>query len=696
MQTPPSSSAAAERIRTLREEIRAHDHSYYVLDRPTISDAAYDRLFGELVSLEEAHPELVTSDSPTQRVGATPSAAFARVPHRVPMLSLANVFEEEEATHWYEGVLRRLDDALQHPLRLVCEPKFDGLAVELIYEDGIFQSGSTRGDGEVGEDVTPNLRTIRSLPLALRDHPEGRLEVRGEVVMFKEDFAALNRRQEEAGDRPFANPRNAAAGSLRQLDPKITASRPLQFFAYEVLGAPEHLQGHLQRLRWLGERGLRLSPDIQETEDLDGVLRYWRGMEGRRGALPYLVDGVVVKVDDDGYRELLGQVSRSPRWAIACKFPPEEETTTVVDIDVQVGRTGTLTPVAFLEPVHVGGVVVSRATLHNEDELRRKDVRIGDRVVVRRAGDVIPEVVSVVLEARTGSERVFEFPTTCPSCGSEVYREEGKVAWVCQNTSCPMQLEGRILHFASRRAMDIRGLGEEMVAQLVRRGLVRDFGDIYDLQSEQLADLDRVVGENTYKVGAKVGTKVWEEIQKSKTRPLHRLYTAFGIRLVSEAMARELASHFPDVLALFETPAEAIEAIPAFGEVRAQAVVNFFSTPDNRRMIEHLLAVGVRPQAPPPPAPVAEEGPLAGKAFVLTGELQRFGRDEAKAAIERAGGRVTGSVSSKTDYVVAGADAGGTKMRGAEKFGVPILDEEALLALLGDSATPAHEGGEET
>lgn len=692
MQTPPSPTAAADRIRELREEIRAHDHRYYVLDRPTISDAAYDRLMRELERLEAAHPELVTPDSPTQRVGATPSAAFARVPHRVPMLSLANVFAEEEATHWFDGIHKRLADELEGALRLVCEPKFDGLAVELVYEDGLFVAGSTRGDGEVGEDVTPNLRTIRTIPLALLGKVPGRLEVRGEVVMLKEDFAALNERQAEAGERPFANPRNAAAGSLRQLDPKITASRPLRFFAYEVLGAPPELERHGERLRWLGELGFSLSPDLREVEDVEGLLSYWRTMEDKRHDLPYLVDGVVVKVDEDRHRELLGQVARSPRWAIACKFPPEEETTTVRDIGVQVGRTGTLTPVAFLEPVHVGGVVVSRATLHNEDELRRKDVRIGDRVVVRRAGDVIPEIVAVVPEARTGDERVFEFPSTCPSCGAEVYREEGKVAWVCQNASCPSQLEGRILHFASRRAMDIRGLGEEMVAQLVRKGLVRDFGDLYDLEAEQLADLDRVVGDKTYKVGNKVGEKVWQEIQKSKTRPLHRLYTAFGIRLVSEAMAKALASHFPDVRALFTTPAEAIEAIPAFGKVRAEAVVNFFSTEANQRMIEHLLEVGVRPVAPAPAPPATEGGPLAGKAFVLTGELTGFTRDEAKAAIEAAGGRVTGSVSGRTAYVVVGADAGGTKLRAAEKHGVPLLDEEELIALLQGAVRQGEEG----
>lgn len=684
---PPSPDVEA-RIQQLRREIREHDHRYYVLDAPIISDAAYDKLLRELQDLERAHPELVTPDSPTQRVGAAPSEAFRRVPHRVPMLSLANVFDEEEAANWYRGIRKRLEDegilAPDQPIPLYCEPKFDGLAVELVYEDGRFVSGSTRGDGEVGEDVTPNLRTIRSIPLELRAEAPGRLEVRGEVVMHKSDFAALNRRQEEAGDRTFANPRNAAAGSLRQLDPRITASRPLVFYAYEVLGADAHRNRHSARLEWLSQLGFRLSPDRRIAHEMEEVYEYWRWMLERRFDLPYLVDGIVVKVDDDRLREVLGQVARSPRWAIACKFPPEEEITTVRDIGVQVGRTGTLTPVAFLEPVHVGGVVVSRATLHNEDELRRKDVRIGDRVVVRRAGDVIPEVVSVIKETRTGEEVEFHFPRHCPSCGTEVFREEGKAAWVCQNASCPAQIEGRLLHFASRGAMDIRGLGEEMVGQLVERGIVRDFADLYELTAEQIADLDRVVGEKRYKVGIKVGRKVADEIEKSKTRPLHRLYTALGIRLVSEAMARELASRFPKIEELFHTPPEAIEGIPGFGAVRARAVTDFFHKPENQEVIERLLAAGVRPPAEAPALPRVEGSPLAGKAFVLTGELSSMTRDRAKAEIERRGGRVTGSVSGKTDFVVAGREPGSNKIAGAQKHGVPVIDEETFMEMLAE------------
>ena len=685
MSRPPSTDVQ-RRLEELRREIREHDYRYYVLDAPIISDAQYDRLMRELEELERAHPELVTPDSPTQRVGGAPSEAFRRVPHRVPMLSLANVFDEEEAASWYRSIRKRLEEeellAPGAPIALYCEPKFDGLAVELVFEDGRFVSGSTRGDGEVGEDVTPNLRTIRSIPLQLREEVPGRVEVRGEVVMHKSDFAELNRRQEEAGDRTFANPRNAAAGSLRQLDPRITASRPLVFYAYEVLGGPAELSLHSERMEWLARLGFRLAADRRRAESMEEVYAYWRTMLERRNELPYLVDGIVVKVDDDRFRNALGQVARSPRWAIACKFPPQEEVTVVRNIEVNVGRTGVLTPVAILEPVHVGGVVVSRATLHNEDELRRKDVRIGDRVVVRRAGDVIPEVVTVIQDARTGNEVEFQFPSECPSCGSPVFREPGKAAWVCQNTSCPAQIEARILHYASRSAMDIRGLGEELVRQLVQRGLVRDFADLYELTAEQIADLDRVVGEKTYKVGMKIARKVVKEIEESKTRSLNRFYTALGIRLVSETMARELASRFPDVRQLFETPPEALEAIPGFGEVRGRAVSDFFSKSENRRVIERLFAAGVHPAVEAPSLPRIEGSPLSGKAFVLTGELSSMTRDQAKAEIERRGGRVTGSVSSKTDYVVAGRDPGTNKLTGAQKHGVPVIDEAAFLKML--------------
>jgi len=688
----PNRSDVARRIEALRAEIREHDHRYYVLDAPVISDAQYDQLMRELQELEAQHPELVTPDSPTQRVGAPPSEAFRRVPHRVPMLSLANVFNEEEAESWYRGIVRRLeeDELLREgeAIPLYCEPKFDGLAVELVYQDGLFVEGSTRGDGEVGEEVTANLRTVRSVPLRLAIEAPGRVEVRGEIVMHKEDFEALNeqrrieneKRKQEG--RPlldeFANPRNAAAGSLRQPDPRVTASRPVVFYAYEVLGAPEWLDRHSARIEWLRQAGVRISPHRLAASTLDEVFAYWKRMLEARDELPYLIDGIVVKVDDDRMRAALGQVARSPRWAVACKFPPEEEFTTVRDIQVQVGRTGVITPVAILEPVKVGGVTVERATLHNEDELRRKDVRIGDTVVVRRAGDVIPEVVSVVTHARKGTEREFVFPKHCPSCGSEIFREPGKAAWVCQNASCPQQIKERLFHFGSRSAMDIRGLGRVFVDQLVESGLVTDFADLYTLTVQKLLDAKL---EGVAQVSAK---NLVDQIEASKTRPLHRFYTALGIRMVSETMARELADRFPDVRALYETPPEEIEKIPGFGAVRAKAVCDFFRTEENRRVIDRLLEAGVRPALNTTTAPRVEGSPFAGKTVVLTGDLAAYTREQAKAEIERRGGKVTGSVSGKTDYVVAGAKPGANKMAGAQKHGVPVIDEETFLRMLAE------------
>jgi len=676
------------RVDELRDEIRAHDHRYYVLDQPTVSDAAYDRLYRELVELEQAHPELISPDSPTQRVGGAPAAGFARVVHRRPMLSLANVFDDAEVEDFDAGLRKRLDlgDA---PVRYVCEPKFDGLAVELVYERGVLVQGSTRGDGEVGEDVTANLRTIRSVPLRLHGDAPERLEVRGEVVMFKRDFAALNRRQEEAGDKVFANPRNAAAGSLRQLDPRITQRRPLTFFAYEVGESTERFATHEAKLRRLVALGFKESGEWRVAHGAEDVKRFWQSILDRRHALPYDVDGVVVKVDDEDLRTRLGQVSKSPRWAVAYKFPPEEETTTVDAIEVQVGRTGVLTPVAHLAPVRVGGVVVARATLHNEDELRRKDVRVGDRVVVRRAGDVIPEVVKVVAEARTGDEKEFVFPRHCPACGAEVTREvleedeEGReqklaAAWRCTNAACPAQIKERLRHFVSRRAMDIEGLGDELVEQLVDKGLVRDFSDIYRLGADDWSNLDRVVGEETYKIGSKVGNKLYEGVQKSKDVPLRRFYNALGIRGVNEAFGAVLARRFPDVHELFDVSIDDLTSIAGVGPTRARWIRAFFDREENRRVIDHLLAMGVQPQ----PEAAVEGGVFSGKTVVLTGTLGRFSRDEAKAEVERRGGKVSGSVSKKTDLVVAGAEAG-SKLKKAQDLGVRVVDEDEFVALLG-------------
>ncbi|WP_373045645.1 NAD-dependent DNA ligase LigA [Vulgatibacter sp.] len=690
MAAKSSSPEVSRRVEELREEIRDHDHRYYVLDQPIISDAAYDKLSRELQELEAAHPELRTPDSPTQRVGGAPAPGFAKVVHRRPMLSLANVFDEGELEDFDAGLRRRLDLGEGQPIRYTCEPKFDGLAVELIYEEGRFVQGSTRGDGEVGEDVTGNLRTIRSVPLRLHGTAPARLEVRGEVVMFKRDFAALNRRQEEAGEKVFANPRNAAAGSLRQLDPKITASRPLTFFAYEVGESTEAFACHEEKLRRLAALGFKESGAWRIASGVEELKSYWKSILEQRHELPYEVDGVVVKVDDEDLRARLGQVSKSPRWAVAYKFPPEEETTRVEKIDVQVGRTGVLTPVAHLVPVRVGGVMVARATLHNEDELRRKDVRVGDRVVVRRAGDVIPEVVKVVVEVRTGREEPFEFPKTCPACGAEVTREvleedeSGKsvklaAAWRCTNSACPAQLKERLRHFVSRRAMDIEGLGNELVEQLVEKGHVRDFADIYRLGAEDWSNLDRVVGEETYKIGPKVGQKLADGVERSKHVPLRRFYNALGIRGVNEAFAAVLAKRYPAVDALVRADKAELELLPGVGPTRASWIRQFFDREENREVIRHLLEVGVEPQ---PEAAVQTGGAFAGKTVVLTGTLAAFSRDQAKAEIERRGGKVSGSVSKKTDLVVAGADAG-SKRKKAQELGVAVVDEAGFVEMLG-------------
>jgi len=733
-----SKTAAAKRIAALREEILEHDRRYYVLDEPVISDAAYDALFRELQTLEAEHPDLVTPESPTQRVGGAPAEGFEKVVHRVPMLSLANVFSDEDLDDFDTRMRNLLDskdgrglrrkaktagkrddshlDPRFHPwiqdeadggapFPFFCEPKFDGLAVELVYEDGVFVRGATRGDGEVGEDITPNLRTVHSIPLKLAKPVPGRLEVRGEVVMLRKDFEALNRRQEEARDaelarresepegrrralpKLFANPRNAAAGSLRQLDPKITASRPLTFYAYEVAQEAGTFRSHGERLHWLESLGFRLSGEDARADGIAEAKAYRSRLLARRNDLPYQVDGVVVKIDDDGLRHELGAVARSPRWAVAYKFPPDEETTRVEKIDVQVGRTGILTPVAFLEPVHVGGVVVSRATLHNEDELRRKDVRQGDRVVVRRAGDVIPEVVRVVEEVRTGAEKEFHFPKRCPSCGTEVFREEDKAAWRCLNASCPAQLEGRLIHFASRRAMDIEGLGDEIAAQLVQKGVVRDFSDLYDLRASDWSKLDRVVGDKVYTLGDLVGGKLADAVEASKHRRLRSFYNALGIHLVSETMGKTLAAHFPDARSLFTADEAAIETLPGFGPVRAKAVTAFFHAEQNQRVIERLFAAGVAPvpEAAPAQAEGAAAGPFAGKTVVITGALQRYDRDQAKERVEQAGGKTTGSVSKKTDFLIVGEEKGPTtKLRKAQELGIPILDEAKFLEMLGE------------
>ncbi|MCD6128333.1 NAD-dependent DNA ligase LigA [Candidatus Bipolaricaulota bacterium] len=659
------------RIEKLREEIRKHDYYYYVLNQPIISDAEYDRLFRELQELEQKYPQLVTPDSPTQRVGAPPAEEFRPVRHALPMLSLQNCFTEEEFLDWDRRVRRLLGG--EKPV-YVCEPKLDGLSVELIYEDGVFTVGSTRGDGYTGEDVTQNLRTIKQVPLRLLSDeipPPRLLEVRGEVYMEKEAFKRLNEERAKSGEPLFANPRNAAAGSLRQLDPGVTASRPLKLFCY-ALGRVEGIEIKSQEelLVTLPKLGFPVNPLWRRCETPEEAIDFYHELLERREELPYEADGMVVKVNDFAQREVLGEVSRAPRWAIAFKFPAEEATTRVLDIVVQVGRTGALTPVAILEPVEVSGVTVSRATLHNEDEVRRKDVRIGDWVVVRRAGEVIPEIVKSIPERRTGEEKEFKMPTRCPVCGGPVVRPPGEVVHRCENLSCPARIKESIRHFASRRAADIEGLGEKLVDQLVDKGLVRRISDLYHLTKEQLAALERM--------GDKSAQNLLDQLERSKGMSLARFIYALGIRYVGEHIAEVLAERFGSIDELARASYEELVEIPEIGPRIAQSIVDFFASEDNRRLIEELKAVGIDPRAERP----KEKGPLAGKTLVFTGRLSDMTREEAKRLVESLGGKVASSVSRKVDYVVVGEDPG-SKLDRARELGIPTLTEEEFRKLVG-------------
>ena len=659
------------RIEKLREEIRKHDYYYYVLNQPIISDAEYDRLFRELQELEQKYPQLVTPDSPTQRVGAPPAEEFRPVRHALPMLSLQNCFTEEEFLDWDRRVRRLLGG--EKPV-YVCEPKLDGLSVELVYEDGVFTVGSTRGDGYTGEDVTQNLRTIKQVPLRLLSDeipPPRLLEVRGEVYMEKEAFKRLNEERAKSGEPLFANPRNAAAGSLRQLDPGVTASRPLKLFCY-ALGRVEGIEIKSQEelLVTLPKLGFPVNPLWRRCETPEEAIDFYHELLERREELPYEADGMVVKVNDFAQREVLGEVSRAPRWAIAFKFPAEEATTRVLDIVVQVGRTGALTPVAILEPVEVSGVTVSRATLHNEDEVRRKDVRIGDWVVVRRAGEVIPEIVKSIPERRTGEEKEFKMPTRCPVCGGPVVRPPGEVVHRCENLSCPARIKESIRHFASRRAADIEGLGEKLVDQLVDKGLVRRISDLYHLTKEQLAALERM--------GDKSAQNLLEQLERSKGMSLARFIYALGIRYVGEHIAEVLAERFGSIDELARASYEELVEIPEIGPRIAQSIVDFFASEDNRRLIEELKAVGIDPRAERP----KEKGPLAGKTLVFTGRLSDMTREEAKRLVESLGGKVASSVSRKVDYVVVGEDPG-SKLDRARELGIPTLTEEEFKKLVG-------------
>ena len=666
------SQGPVARARELREALDLFNYQYYVLDAPTVPDAQYDRFFRELQALEEAHPELRTPDSPTQRVGSAPREGFREIRHKVPMLSLNNGFSEEDVLHFD----RRVREILQREqVAYACEPKFDGLAVSLLYRDGRLDEGSTRGDGETGEDVTANLRTIRAIPLRLPlDSPPPLLEVRGEVLMEKRDFEALNRAQAARGEKLFVNPRNAAAGALRQLDPALTAQRPLSFFAYgvgEAVGWPiPDSQGEL--MERLAQLRFPVPSERAVVQGAEGLLRFFSKMSEIRPALRYDIDGVVYKVNAFSQQQELGFVSRAPRFALAHKFPAEEALSEILDIDVQVGRTGALTPVARLRPVFVGGVTVTNATLHNEDEIRRKDIHIGDQVWVRRAGDVIPEVVSVVLAERPPQARAFVMPSRCPICGSRVVRSEGEAASRCSGgLYCPAQRKQALLHFAQRRAMDIDGLGDKLVDQLVDSGLVRTPPDLYGLGLATLADLPRM--------GDKSARNLLEAIDRSRETTLSRFIFALGIRNVGETTARDLARHFGDLPALLAADGESLQQVPEVGPVVARSILDFLGEEHNREVIDRLLDCGIRWVA----APALAQRPqaLAGMTLVLTGALPHLSRDEARARIEGAGGKVAGSVSKRTHYVVAGADPG-SKLERAQELGVPVLDESQLLSLL--------------
>ncbi|MFO1206688.1 MAG: NAD-dependent DNA ligase LigA [Burkholderiales bacterium] len=671
-------SEVVTRLKALRDDIEAHNYRYYVLDQPSIADAEYDALFRQLLDLEAAHPELVTPDSPSQRVGAAPRADFTTVTHRLPMLSLNNAFKDEDVVAFD----RRAREALGvEEVEYAAEPKFDGLAISLAYASGRFAGGATRGDGYTGEDVTANLRTVRAIPLRLPDaHPPQHLEVRGEVIMLKRDFERLNDEQRARGEKTFVNPRNAAAGSLRQLDPKITAQRPLTFFAYgigAVEGGAPQWKTHTDLLDYLALQRFRVAPERRVERGVTRLIDYYHAIGEARTRLPYEIDGVVYKVNDLKAQERLGFVARAPRFAIAHKYPAEEAVTEVMDIEVNVGRTGALTPVARLKPVFVGGVTVTNATLHNEDEIRRKDVRIGDHVVVRRAGDVIPEVVGVVMERRSPEVREFVMPAQCPVCGSHVERLPDEAVTRCTaGLYCPAQRKQALLHFASRRAMDIDGLGEKLVDQLVERELVRDPSDLYRLDADKLAALERMAEKSAANVVA--------AIEASKRTTLARFVYALGIRNVGEATAKDLATHFGSLDALMEASATALERVPDVGPVVAASISAFFAEPHNRDVVVALRAQGVH-WPPPPPGPVGSSS-VQGRTFVLTGTLPHLSREDAKARIEAAGGKVTSSVSPKTHYVVVG-DNPGTKYERAQALGIPVLDEDQLLALIADSTT---------
>jgi len=662
----------SNKINNLRSELNDHNYRYYVLDDPVISDAEYDRLLRELQSLEDAHPDLIADDSPTQRVGAPPLDGFGNIRHRIPMQSLANAMDTEEILAFHDRLIRRLGK--EQAIEYIAEPKLDGLAVELVYEKGKFVNGSTRGDGTTGEDITQNLKTIRAIPLALRVEAQSvpaLLEVRGEVFIRKDDFLKLNI-QQEANDKPvFANPRNAAAGSLRQLDSRITATRPLSIFCYQA-GMVEGMtfETHSEFLTALQNWGFPVNPEIKILNGIEEAVAFHSDLESRRNTLPYEIDGSVFKVNNYDLQEKLGSRSRSPRWAIAGKFKAQQETTVIENIILSVGRTGAVTPVAKLVPVKVGGVVVSNVTLHNQDEIDRKDIRVGDTVLIQRAGDVIPQVVKIILEKRPANSSPFKMINTCPECGHDIYRPEGEVVARCQNLSCPAQVKRRIEHFVSKNAMDIDGVGEKLIDQLVEKNLVKSVDDLFRLSVDQLSDLERMA--------EKSADNTISALNNSKSTTFHRFVHALGIRNVGEHVAKVLGKAFGGNMEDFmKTNVEDLEAIVEVGPIVAETIVKFWADENNVNIVNNCFDLGIVLE----PVNNETEQIFAGKTFVFTGSLESITRKEGKEIIESRGGRAAGSVSAKTDYVVAGKNAG-SKLMKAEELGISVLIESEFLDLV--------------
>ena len=661
-----------QQIDTLRHDLRRYEYEYHVLDNPTIPDAEYDRLFHQLKALEAAHPELITADSPTQRVGAKPLSGFAQIRHEIPMLSLDNAFSDEE----FYAFVKRIEDRLirlPEPLTFCCEPKLDGLAVSILYVNGVLTQAATRGDGTTGEDITANIRTIRNIPLQLlMDNPPARLEVRGEVFMPHEGFERLNQQALEKGEKTFANPRNAAAGSLRQLDPQITSKRPLVLNAYGI-GIAEGVDlpnTHYDRLQWLKSIGIPVNPEIRLCNGTDEVLDFYRDIQNKRSALGYDIDGTVLKINDIALQEKLGFISKAPRWAIAYKFPAQEELTRLNDVEFQVGRTGAITPVAKLEPVFVAGVTVSNATLHNGDEIERLDIAIGDTVVIRRAGDVIPQIIGVLHDRRPADARPIIFPKTCPVCDSAIVRIEGEAVARCTGgLFCAAQRKEALKHFVSRKAMDIDGVGGKLIEQLVDRELVHTPADLFKLDLTTLTRLERM--------GAKSAENALASLEKAKNTTLARFIFALGIREVGEATALNLANHFKTLEALQNADLEALQQVPDVGEVVANRILAFWHEPHNVAVVNDLIAQGVRWETVE--TKEVAENRFKGKTVVLTGTLTQMGRNEAKALLQDMGAKVSGSVSAKTDFVIAG-DAAGSKLTKAQELGVTVLTEEEFLA----------------